>query len=200
MENMNIPRSLGECMAKNPVSEALCAWAEGLKRWGKILLCVLVLIGIVEAVVSGMQMYDIDEEMAFGAALSTLESYIWYAIIEFFTYKAIALLLTALANIVQNTTVTAKVALYNAAKQTANSAAPLAKAQEAAGEQKTVQAEKDNPVSAQAAAENSEQKEEMPVQAPEVQITEDGNWICPGCKRKNLAARSDCWACGAKRQ
>ncbi|MBE7036253.1 MAG: hypothetical protein E7403_03050 [Ruminococcaceae bacterium] len=112
------PASLEECKKVDSVSESLWTWVEWLKKWGKIILILLIVVGIISAVgkYNEVNEINVDSGVAMMSAVTSLLSWALYAIIEFFAYNALALLLSALASIVQDTRITANVALYRAAK------------------------------------------------------------------------------------
>ncbi len=139
MENMfsgktekKVPKTLSECTQSDATVDNLHAWAERLENWGAIFFVVLIIVGIIATVVETIQVADVNEDMAFSAFLTSAITWGVYAFIEYCVYHALALLISALASITQNTMVSANVALYEAAKnapasEKAPSAAPAPK-------------------------------------------------------------------------
>ena len=112
----DIPTSLKECYETDDVSRKLSQWADWLKIWGKRVLIILLIFGIFSTIEDAIAMADIDEDLVVLTIISSLASWGLYAFIEYCTYNAIALLVLALATIVQNTKITAYTTLYNASK------------------------------------------------------------------------------------
>ena len=112
----DVPTSLEECYEIDDVSRKLSQWADWLKVWGKRVLIILLIFGIFSTIEDAVAMADIEEELVAFTIISSLASWGLYAFIEYCTYNAVALLVLALATIVQNTKTTAYTALYNASK------------------------------------------------------------------------------------
>lgn len=117
-----VPKTLNDCIKPDGVSSNLWIWAERLEKWGSSLFVLIIIFGIINTISTGVTTYqeiDIlgDEDAATRAtvfAVSTsLFTYALYACLEYFAYHAIALLIGALASIVQNTNVSANLALYS---------------------------------------------------------------------------------------
>lgn len=112
----DIPTSLKECYETDDVSRKLSQWADWLKIWGKRVLIILLIFGIFSTIEDAIAMADIDEDLVVLTIVSSLLSWGLYAFIEYCIYNAVALLVLALATIVQNTKISAYTALYNASK------------------------------------------------------------------------------------
>ena len=111
-----IPRSLKECYETDRVTSILLGWSAWLRKWGIRMLIILIVFGIISTISDGIEISDIDESMVVFTVITSAITWLWYAVIEYCAYNALALLIDALATIVQNTKITANIALYNAAK------------------------------------------------------------------------------------
>ena len=117
-----VPKTLNDCIKPDGVSSNLWIWAERLEKWGSVLFGLIIIFGIINMISTGVTTYqeiDIlgDEDAAtlatVFAVLTSLFTYALYAFLEYCAYHAIALLIGALASIVQNTNVSANLALYS---------------------------------------------------------------------------------------
>ena len=117
MEEKRIPNSLAECTRCNETVTNLYSWAERLENWGEKLFVVLIIIGILSTIVNTVNIIEVDEDLVFVTAVTSIITWAIYAFIEYCTYHVLALLISALANITQNTIITANVALFDAAKK-----------------------------------------------------------------------------------
>ena len=129
MKNMFTGHSKKRCqklltIALNPMEfhQIFWIWAERLKKWGSVLFGLIIIFGIINTISTGVTIYrEIDilgnEDAATPATvfavLTSLFTYAFYAFLEYCAYHAIALLIGALASIVQNTNVSANLALYS---------------------------------------------------------------------------------------
>ena len=125
-----IPKNLSECTKTNATVANLHNWSEWLEKWGKIIFWVIVIIGAVVSVVEAVDThefrseyrYELEELERLGTPVPTVaEVFIsniltwgFYAFLEYCAYHVLALLISALASITQNTMISANVALYNA--------------------------------------------------------------------------------------
>ena len=109
----HIPNDFKECYKTDSITENLWVWAERLEKWGGILFFILIIVGILDTVFSTIT--TTSDTVAIYVVSNAL---LWglYAFIEYCAYHVIALLVGSLATIVQNTKITANIALYNAAK------------------------------------------------------------------------------------
>lgn len=177
----NIPNTLDACNVTNPQAEALAAWADRLKSWGMILAIILLVIGFFGAIGEAAMIWDYEESMlaALLAFVGGMLSWAIYAFISYIAAKAVAMILEALASITQNTSVSANVALYTAAKA-----------------QGTLS--KEAPKAAPAAPKAAPAQPAVPA-SQATQVAEDGSWFCSACGRRNAAERTDCWCCNTKK-
>ena len=116
LSNTSIPKSLEECYEEDSISKELWQWSEWLKSWGLKVLGLLIVIGIISTIGDAVQMADIDEDLVIYTVISSIISWGLYAFIEFCAYNVLALLIAALASIVQNSKIAANVALYSTSK------------------------------------------------------------------------------------
>ena len=191
MENMfsnknskRIPKSLNECVVSNATVDNLHLWAERLENWGNILLVILIIIGIVTTVSETLQMYELNEELTLVTCITSLLSWGLYAFLTYCATHAIALLISALANITQNTLVSANVALYEAAKNS-NEYTEITNSTISSPSPATTPIPT---VSKSSPTENTL----IPTS------TDDGEVVCPICGTKQHANRKVCWSCGQK--
>lgn len=188
-----IPKTLAECTKGVATVDNLHAWAERLENWGKTLLVLLITTGIVSTIIEGISIADIDEDQVFITCLSSIIKWGFYAFVEYCLYHVLALLISALASITQNTIVSANVALYEATKDTSNNEAQTNSSEKTVESQKTSfnsqPIEHSTPATGCAA-----------VSAPPLTSipADDGDIICPVCGKKQRSTRQVCWSCGQK--
>ena len=115
-QNKKVPRSLKECYAPNRIAENLYEWSDRLERWGRALFAILIILGVIKSFVDGLSAADIEASIGFFTFFASLIRWSVSAFIEYLAYNAIALLISALASIVENTKISADVTLYKAAK------------------------------------------------------------------------------------
>lgn len=111
-----IPKTFNDCVKPDKVSTNLWIWAERIERWGKFIFYFLIGYAILETVSAGIEMseaYDVDETTIILTVITSFVTNILIAFLEYCAYHAIALLLGALASIVQNTNITANLSIYN---------------------------------------------------------------------------------------
>ena len=111
---MKIPKSLNECTARDEIVCSLYLWAERLENWGGILFVLMIIWGAISSIAATLALIDVNEDAMLITFISSAVTWALYAFIEYITYHALALLISALASITQSTLVTAKVALLNA--------------------------------------------------------------------------------------
>lgn len=121
--NKKMPQTLSDCIKPDPTVTNLHLWAERLENWGHSLFCIIVFIGLVasisDAALAADEAYHDEEVIAFICSFA-VSAFPWalYAFLEYCAYHAIALLISALACITQNTIITADIALLTALQQT----------------------------------------------------------------------------------
>ena len=138
MENMfsgntekKIPKNLKDCYMTDKVSHNLWIWCERLEKLGEILFWFLLIGGLLLSITSSIIEKEVIVEEAsylheaktelrktfdFELFIPLLLDTALYAFLEYCAYHIIALLIGALASIVQHTKITADVALYNSTK------------------------------------------------------------------------------------
>lgn len=132
-----IPRDLKSCYKTDNVTRNLWVWCERLEKWGKILFWVLIVIGIIDTIIAGVEAHQFIQEIGaetieeireasaelgieiptvFEALVNNILIWTLYAFLEYCAYHVLALLIGSLATIVQHTKITANITLYNSAK------------------------------------------------------------------------------------
>ena len=113
----SIPETLDECYAPDKVSEDLWNWSDHIKTIGQWVVGILVVIGIFATISSGIEMAAIDDDLIAIPVISSIISWTLYILVAVATFKIISLLVSSRAMLVQNTKISAKVALYKASKK-----------------------------------------------------------------------------------
>lgn len=162
-----IPKSLKDCYATDNVSSNLWNWSNWLEVWGGRVLIILIIIGIISTIGDAREISIIDEDLVFMTVISSITTWVLYAFIEYCAYNALSLLIAALATIVQNTKITANIALYNTAK-----------------EEGLLDKEDESSTATQKAVSSSPKS------------ANTGPWICRKCGTKNDANNLYCKDCG----
>ncbi len=110
--------SKNDCISSNNTINNLWNWARKLEMFGIVGIFVLLAIGIITSISSAKtveQVYSHTKE-TFSASIFivTLLQWIIYAFIEYCSFHAVALIISAIGNITYNTMVTAKASLMTA--------------------------------------------------------------------------------------
>ena len=176
-----IPKTLDDCIRENTVVSELRVWVERIEKWGIILLTILIIVGVVSTIIEAVSVAEINEDMVFPTIVSSLITWGFYAAIEYFAFQFFALLISALATITQHTVISAQVALFESTKNSTNP-----------DNTKT-----DAPQAAKSAQETQPKTGDETIIKPI--FNEDNSWKCPACGRNNVATRTTCWCCDAKR-
>lgn len=123
----HIPKTFKDCYKTDSMSNDLWHWCENLERWGKILFILIIVGGLILAITGSITEKEvvireatswrdaeteIKKSFDINAFIYVALETTFYAIIEYIMYHIIALLIGALATIVQSTRITANVALY----------------------------------------------------------------------------------------
>lgn len=129
-----IPKNLDECTQNSAVSNNLWSWAARIETWGKVLFWILVVVGLISSIADSIAFNEVtkhsyysgyytDEKttLAWDVFFTEILEWALYAFIEYCTYHVLALLIGALASLVQNTKISADVALFCASKDCADS-------------------------------------------------------------------------------
>ena len=190
-----IPKTLSECVSPDATATNLHYWSEKLENWGQILFVILIIIGIISTIVDTVNMSDVNEDMAFATFLSSAITWALYAFIEYCAYHVLALLISALASITQNTIISANVALYESAKSegfpqdiTENIPSPNAKADKDLTCESAVSANENTP----------QPKEWQPVAETTAIKIGQTNIKCLNCDCVQFGGNKFCKRCGAK--
>lgn len=163
-----IPKTLADCTAQDETATNLHLWAEQLEIWGSFLFKALVVIGIISTVADAINTAAISDrvEMVVIACISSVITWALYAFIEYCAYHVLALLISALASITQNTIISANVALYEAYQNSAQTVVPC------------------------------NTKTDGSTQAVHATIPSADTWKCKNCGTSNSTNYSQCKKCG----
>ena len=116
-----VPKTLNDCIEPDGISKNLWNWAEKLENWGYLIFCCIIIYGILSTISTGVTTYQTtsivgEDEATLATVFSVLTSIFTfglYAFVEYCIYHAIALLIGALASIVQNTNIYTNLSLYS---------------------------------------------------------------------------------------
>lgn len=118
------PMSFSDCQITDTVSEWVLKKAEDIEAWGALLAIIIIVLGVISAFgsanvveVRDSYRYGISEETAFSFSIffASMAQTALYAFVTFVVYKAIVVIIVALAAVVHNTKVTADTSLYHIA-------------------------------------------------------------------------------------
>lgn len=123
-EKKTIPKTLEECHKPSKLVVALRKYAHSIHQFGKILCIIVIILGLISAITSSL-IYDVS---AYGKVGDIEDFDFWNFLISFgitileaWSIETVAsflsVLLSALANLVYNNSITANVSLYQAEKQ-----------------------------------------------------------------------------------
>lgn len=114
------PKSFSDCQITDSVSEYVLKKADALETWGALLVLIIIVLGVISAFGSA-NVVEV-RETYYGSAQETKFSLLIFAesliktgicaFITFCVYNFMVTIIIALAAIVQNTKVTANIALY----------------------------------------------------------------------------------------
>jgi len=120
-QNKRIPKNLNECIAADDMVINLWSWAEKLEKFGRAMLWFIIVWGLVTSISGAYVLEEVkyewmEPEKEFVAALFVESVIEWtiYALLEYFAYHILALLVGSLASIVQHTKITANIAMFEA--------------------------------------------------------------------------------------
>lgn len=195
-----IPRSVDDCIKPDLVSTNLWEWCEWIEKWGKILFWVLLIGGLVLSISGSIvekqvvvkeatRWSEAEKEIRttfdFERFIPLLLDTILYAFLEYCVYHVIALLIGALASVVQNTRISANVALYNTTYK------PVFKATSDTNAEKNTKTVETN-LNESSECDCDEDGSVVPIVHGNQEI------ICPNCGFKQSINRKVCWKCGIK--
>ena len=121
-----IPKNLSECMKTNATVSNLHRWSERLEKWGKLIFWIIVILGIFVTIAEMIETQElrqayrdmmeqyIELPSEWEVFFNKLLTWAFYAFLEYCAYHVLALLISALASITQNTIITANVSLFKA--------------------------------------------------------------------------------------
>lgn len=136
-QEKKIPRNFKDCYKTDSITQNLWLWCERLEKWGYILFWILIVIGVIDTIIAGINAHQLIEQIGaetveeireasaemgieiptvFEALVNNLLSWTLYSFLEYCAYHILALLVGSLATIVQHTKITANISLYNSAK------------------------------------------------------------------------------------
>lgn len=176
-----IPQNLSECIKPDETVTNLHTWAERLEYWGSILFGLLIAIGIVSTIIETIEVANINEDLAFSACVTSLITWGLYAFIEYCAYHALALLISALGSITQNTIITANIALYEASKNAPN-VDPVQSAPQSTPKFSAASFSPDSYTP-----------------APKAPAPTADTWVCKNCGTSNKKEYGQCKKCGQYR-
>ena len=114
-QTKKIPSSIDDCLKTDNVASNLWIWCQRLEKLGKYFFAIILIFGTILAFANSYIMGEYGREFSTEQLMDNLIQVVVYAFIEYCTYHIIALLVGALATIVQNSKITADIALYNTA-------------------------------------------------------------------------------------
>jgi hypothetical protein len=166
-----VPKNLEECIEENAAVSTLHYWAEKIESFGAIVFVILIIAGIIFTIIETVNMVDVNEDMAFGAFLTSALTWALYAFIEYCTYRVIALLVNAFATLLQHTIISTNIAMVRADLDPDFPKAPTTP--------------KEAPVPPRTSLLKANEKKT--------------NWICPHCGANNIGNYTSCEMCGKDR-
>ncbi|MBQ6997585.1 MAG: hypothetical protein IJN60_04335 [Oscillospiraceae bacterium] len=179
-----IPKTLEECTERDATATNLHIWSERLEKWGKILFWFLIIYGVLTAITTSIiteevvhgtyyQWTETETTFNFVIFLTSIAETVLYAFLEYCAYHVLALLVSSLALITQNTIISANVALYEASHcATANAT-----------------------ITPDEVATASSSHPQTHTNKPNTPPT-PGTWACKHCGTNNSTNYSQCKKCG----
>lgn len=114
-DRMNIPRDLEDCCYTDYTAGELWRIANTVDTWGGIIFVLLLILGIIISICAATAVDDIVDGAGSPLFLYTALTWGVIAVVECIGYHLISISVRAFASIVQNTRVTANIAVYTAA-------------------------------------------------------------------------------------
>ena len=117
--NESVPQTIEDCTAQDGLTKTLWRWAINLEKYGAVLLVIIIIGGLIAAWSNAQVIVNAAGKTEFSAPLfiAAFFNTIIYAVLEYFVYHVLALLVGSLAKIVQSTRATARLAEWNARNQ-----------------------------------------------------------------------------------
>lgn len=187
-DHKSIPRDLDECRLIDRTSRELWKISSLVETWGVIILIAILILGTIFTVGAVVLMSDLVEGSGFATFICSAAIWGISGFIVYVFYHLISLAVRALAAIVQNTTISANVSLYEANKKTKIAAPSKPSFIHNTNDTPSPSAEKEGIADAEIV-------EKAPVSPSN---PHDGEIICPGCGTKQRADRTVCWNCNQK--
>ena len=128
-EKVRVPENIKECTETDQMTLNLWSWARRLETWGIVLCVLIILVGIIISTVEANQVKEVATslyssknvtEFSFQIFFTEFIQYLFNGIVSYFVFHATALLIGALASIVQHTKISANVALMHEASSNAS--------------------------------------------------------------------------------
>ena len=112
------PATLDDCVRPDALSSQLWSWAQNLEKYGQWLLVLIVVGGILTSYFGAQVETSASSDPEFSPILflSSFLQTIVYALVEYFLYHVLSLLVASLAKLVHNTRTAARIAEYRARK------------------------------------------------------------------------------------
>lgn len=174
-----IPKTLKECLRPNQEAMELREWAERIKGWGVIVFFILCFIGFVVSIMAGKssissQMNEFMGDTStfdWASFFGSLFAWVIYAVIECCAYNVLVLLINSLASIIENTKITANVALYKSQLEETQKKDSMIVKEPIKVKEKKVEVSNEN-------------------------VVKEGMIVCPVCGTEQESNRSRCFECG----
>ena len=110
-DEKRLPKNISDCIRPDSTVMDLRFWAEKVEDWGKILVALSIVVGLILTIMNGLALVDVNEDAIMATVISTA---ITWGLTAFGVYVAsciTALLLRALASITHHTMISANVVL-----------------------------------------------------------------------------------------
>ena len=187
-DRMYIPRDLEDCCVTDDAASELWRIAELVESWGAFLLIAILVLGTVVSIGITSFMSKIAEGSGFTAFLCSAIVWGVLAVLVYAGCHLISLTIRAFASIVQNTRVSANVALYTTANSTRTA--------ERASTTPVVPNFYDTPTEKNIHIQPASHPAESPNQTPvSPVIVSPEEIVCPNCGTKQRSNRKCCFNC-----
>ena len=187
-DRLNVPRDLEDCCFTDDTARELWRIAELVESWGAFLLIAILVLGTVVSISTTSFMSRIAEGSGFTAFLCSAIVWGILAVLVYAGCHLISLTIRALASIVQNTRVSANVALYTTSKST-----PVA---EHSSQASVVPNLNNTPAEEKIHIQPVSRTAESPNQAPvSPVVVSPEEIVCPNCGMKQRSNRTCCFNC-----
>lgn len=110
-DEKRIPKNLNDCIRSDSTVMDLRFWAERIEEWGRILVALLLIAGVVLTFVEVLSLIDVNEDAIIPTVISNIITWGLSAFGVYVVSCVTALLLRALASITHHTMISANVAL-----------------------------------------------------------------------------------------